>query len=305
MRYVTGTFGQSFSLYYQINPAVPTPLVELTYTHAAAGNVTSTIDGSTVATGTGGTLADAYDPLGRLQQVKQTLGGSVNERANFIYNDDSSLNQVKRYADDGGIQVVMSTYGYDRLGRLTGLSYTSGNFSPFSSSTAPGYTFGYDLASNMTSMTPAPSTTPPALRRPTATMPVGDSPAPPTTATGTRSRATGRSTRHTRSTPTATGFNRPRQHPQPRQPGAPAQPTDCSGTARTATPMTKRAIGSRNRRLQTERPSATAMITVTDWSRWPITAAWRAVRTALSATIASRRPRPARQRGRGRQPAVV
>ena len=134
---------------------MPTPLAELTYTHDAAGNLTSTIDGSTVATGTGGTLADAYDPLGRLQQVKQTLGGSVNERVNFTYNDDSSLNQVKRYADDGSTLVVTGTYDHDRLGRLTGLNYTSGNFSPFSSSSAPGYTFGYDLASNMTSMTSA------------------------------------------------------------------------------------------------------------------------------------------------------
>ena len=80
---------------------MPTPLVEFNYACDAAGNLTSTSDSSTVASGTGGTVNDQYDALSRLTEVKQTLGGSVNEEAKLAYYDDGSLKTVTRYADDG------------------------------------------------------------------------------------------------------------------------------------------------------------------------------------------------------------
>ena len=147
---LTGNPGASFTLDWQINPAVPTPLVELNYAYDPAGNLTSTTDSSTVATGTGGTVANAYDALSRLTQVKQTLGGTVNERANLGYYDDGSLHTINRYADDGSTLVATSTYGYDGMGRLTSLTHSP---VAFVSTITPGYTFGFNAANNMTSMT--------------------------------------------------------------------------------------------------------------------------------------------------------
>ena len=77
-----------------------------------------------LATGLGGVTTDAYDALDRLTQTKQSVGGTVNKRADFVYNADGSTQSVTRYSNDGTTTVATSSYSYDGMGRLTGLMHT-------------------------------------------------------------------------------------------------------------------------------------------------------------------------------------
>jgi RHS repeat-associated protein len=129
------------------------PLVTMTYGYDAAGNVTSTAETSTASNDPAATISQQYDALSRLTQIKQALNGTVNERVDLAYYTDGSLNTVNRYADDGTTSVATSTDSYDGMGRLTSLAHSSGYF--WSGYVAPGYTFQYDPAGNMTSMTSA------------------------------------------------------------------------------------------------------------------------------------------------------
>ena len=143
----------NFTVTWQVNPALPATLAEVDYAHDADGNVTSVSDTSMASSGNWGQTAYQYDSLGRVSSAEQYLGGNqtgnVNELASFGYNDNSSLSSVNRYANAAETTLVAtSTYGYDKDGRLTSLDHTQGattlnDYSPI----------GYDLASNVTSVT--------------------------------------------------------------------------------------------------------------------------------------------------------
>ena len=50
--------------------------------------------------------ADQYDALGRLTQTRQSVGGTVNKRADFVYNADGRTQSATRYANDGTTTVA-------------------------------------------------------------------------------------------------------------------------------------------------------------------------------------------------------
>ncbi|MEN6407240.1 MAG: RHS repeat-associated core domain-containing protein [Thermoguttaceae bacterium] len=131
-------------------PFVPTALVEFDYTYDKAGNLLTATENQSASTATGlsGVTTDAYDALNRLVQTKQSVGGVVNKRANFVYNADGSTQSITRYSDDGTTTVATSNnYTYDGIGRLTSLTHTP------TGGTAITYGWTYDAASRVTGMT--------------------------------------------------------------------------------------------------------------------------------------------------------
>ena len=149
-----GTFNVSYI--DNANPIVPTALATLNYTYDADGNNTAAGEASIASNDSGSTISREYDAASDLKQVEQsagsTPGGTVNEQVVLGYYGDGSLESVHRYAGDGTCAVADSTYVYDADGRLTSLTYSSLNYNnggddePF----APGYTFEYDAAGNVT-----------------------------------------------------------------------------------------------------------------------------------------------------------
>ena len=133
---------------------VTTALVQFDYTYDKAGNLLTSVESSSVATGLGATTTNTYDALNRLTQTKQSVGGTVNKRADFTYRDDGSTNTVTRYSDDGTTSVATSSYTtYDDMGRLMALSHTP------TGGAAINYTWTYDAASRIDSMTTPDGTT--------------------------------------------------------------------------------------------------------------------------------------------------
>ena len=98
------------------------PRVRLDYAYDPVGNVLSvadTIDGST-----GRLNAYTYDAVNRMTRVTQTGAGGVNKRVDLGYNGLGQFTSIDRYADLSGTQLVAGTaYGYDTLNRLTALTH--------------------------------------------------------------------------------------------------------------------------------------------------------------------------------------
>ena len=141
----------NFALQVQVDPtvatAVPSALTELDYTYYADGSVHTVTDSSNVISGESGTTTYAYDANGNMTQAQQSLNGAAaNEVANMTYYGNGSVNTIARDAA-GSVAVATSSYTYDGMGRLSTLDNTQGG-NPLDN-----YTFSYDNASNMTSMT--------------------------------------------------------------------------------------------------------------------------------------------------------
>ena len=134
---------------------MPDPLVTLNYSYDADGNNTATGEASIASNDSGSTISQSYDALSDLTQVKQAMGGTVNEQVDLTHNSDGSLHTVSRYAGDGTSFVVSSTDLYDADGRLTSLTYSSLNYINSTTFVAPGYTFQYDPAGDVVSSTSA------------------------------------------------------------------------------------------------------------------------------------------------------
>ena len=93
-----------------------------------------------------------FDALSRMTQVEQhgeTGGAAVAEkRVDFTYNDLGQFDTISRYADLAGTQLVAtSTYTYDDLSRLTGLTHAK------DTTTLADYAWTYDAASRVTAFT--------------------------------------------------------------------------------------------------------------------------------------------------------
>ncbi len=95
-----------------------------------------------------------YDRLNRLTRVTQsgvTGGNAVAEkRVDFSYAADSQTAAITRYQDLAGTKLVAaSTFSYDAVGRLQGLTHSQGT------TTLAGYSWTYDTANRVTSFTDA------------------------------------------------------------------------------------------------------------------------------------------------------
>ena len=140
---VTSTSSFSLEALTDPNPFVPNALVQFDYIYDEAGNLLTAKEDAAAsqATGFGSVTTDAYDVLNRLKETKQTTadGVTVNKRADYTYNADSSVATVTRYSNDTSTPTTVagSTYGYDAMGRLTSLSQRLPSARP---STTPGPT---------------------------------------------------------------------------------------------------------------------------------------------------------------------
>jgi YD repeat-containing protein len=104
-----------------------------------------------------GTTADLansylYDALDRLTQVQQSSNGGnavASKQVNFTYNADGQTTALSRYSDLSGTNLVASsTWGYDQNNRLTSLAHALGT----GGTTTLSYSLGYDLKSQITSL---------------------------------------------------------------------------------------------------------------------------------------------------------
>jgi hypothetical protein len=59
---------------------------------------------STLADGIVRTSSYQYDDVGRMTRATETASGIVDERVDYACNNDGSVLQIKRYADDGVTQ---------------------------------------------------------------------------------------------------------------------------------------------------------------------------------------------------------
>ena len=133
----------TFSFTCQVDPVLPTAMLETDNTYDADGNLTQVTDL------VGQQTVYQYDAVGDLTRATQgTVSGgiyTVDHRADFTYNADGSLATITRYLGDGTLTAVTSTYGYNDAGQLTSLVHAHDG------SALASYAWGYDLAGNMTS----------------------------------------------------------------------------------------------------------------------------------------------------------
>ena len=122
-------------------------LVEFRYGYDAAGNLKTAAESSDVVAGLDGATRYDYDPLGRLEVVRQEVDGTVNKRADFAYHADGQFDTITRYADDGLTPVATTDYAtYDGIGRLAEFSHAYGL-------TTLDYSYLYDAASRIWQIT--------------------------------------------------------------------------------------------------------------------------------------------------------
>ena len=122
-------------------------LVEFRYGYDAAGNLKTAAESSDVVAGLDGATRYDYDPLGRLEVVRQEVDGTVNKRADFAYHADGQFDTITRYADDGLNPVATTDYAtYDGIGRLAEFSHAYGL-------TTLDYSYLYDAAGRIWQIT--------------------------------------------------------------------------------------------------------------------------------------------------------
>ncbi len=132
------------------------PVVILAYTYDEVGNCTQV---SQTVGGTADAVTDyAYDDLGRVTSIQQhgvTGGNAVAEkRVDFTYDAVGAYATVTVYADLAGNELVSTAiYTFDDAYQLTGLTYTQ------DATSLAYYTYVYDDAGNLTSMTTVDGTT--------------------------------------------------------------------------------------------------------------------------------------------------
>jgi RHS repeat-associated protein len=127
------------------------PHVVLTYGYDPVGNETSLAD--TINGQADGTNMYQVNALNEVTQITQSGTNVQPKRVNLTYNEVGQLASVQRYSDLAGNQpVVQSTYTYDALNRLTGLTQRGG------SATVDFENLQYDAASRVTQITNADGT---------------------------------------------------------------------------------------------------------------------------------------------------
>jgi RHS repeat-associated protein len=115
----------------------------LTYSYDAASNRTLTQDSF------GGVTSYVYDAAGRLTSEQFGGSGQTPLRLDMTYTARDQLASETRYSNLAGtVTVGYSTYGYDPVGRVTGIQHQDG-----SGNTLANYTYAYDLASRLASKT--------------------------------------------------------------------------------------------------------------------------------------------------------
>ncbi len=119
------------------------PSVTITYQYDGASNVTSVVDSL------GGSTNYVYDTLNRVTTETQSGSGVTPKRVDFTYNEVSQFSTIQRFNDLTGVSlVVVSTYQYDSLNRLTSIQHLGS-----SNQTINFETLTYDAASRITSIT--------------------------------------------------------------------------------------------------------------------------------------------------------
>jgi len=139
----SGSF--SPTLYYLVNPAVPTALVEQNYSYYADGSLQSASDSVS------GETDYQYNGAGLMTQEMQhdpnNLGYVAPKRVDFTYNDAGQVLTETRYnATSQTNWVATSTSIYDGMGRLTDLDHSF-------DSTTRNYHYTLDAGSRVTNVT--------------------------------------------------------------------------------------------------------------------------------------------------------
>ncbi|ERN39815.1 RHS repeat-associated core domain protein [Rubidibacter lacunae KORDI 51-2] len=119
--------------------------VELQYAYQSnsnnLGSVTDFIDGVEH-----GVESFLYDDLNRVTEIAQSGTGVAAKRVELDYDKTSKLAEIRRYNSlSGGTSVATSTYTYDAIGRLDGLSHDT---APLSDPLT--YSYTYDRAHRLT-----------------------------------------------------------------------------------------------------------------------------------------------------------
>jgi RHS repeat-associated protein len=127
------------------------PHVVLTYGYDPVGNVTSLAD--TINGKAAGTNTNQVNALNEVTRITQSGTNVQSKRVDLTYNEVGQLASIQRFADLTGNQsVVQSTYSYDALNRLTGLTHSKGTTMVAFES------LQYDAASRITQITNADGT---------------------------------------------------------------------------------------------------------------------------------------------------
>ncbi len=128
------------------------PRVVLTYAYDAAGNtlsVADAIDGRAA-----GVTASTFDAMNRVTRITQGGAGVAPKRVDLTYNEIGQLSSLDRFTDPGGARFVAgSTYGYDALNRLAGLTHHN------TTATVAFETLTYDAAGRIATVTDGDGTT--------------------------------------------------------------------------------------------------------------------------------------------------
>jgi RHS repeat-associated protein len=123
-----------------------TPSVQIDWGYDAVGNVIFVAD--KIEGVPAGLVQYDHDALNRVTRIKQTAAGASDMRVDLTYNEIGQYDTIARFADLAGTQLVArSTYAYDALNRITGLTHDlPAGIDPF-------YTLLYDAAGNIQSIT--------------------------------------------------------------------------------------------------------------------------------------------------------
>ncbi len=120
------------------------PTTSLAYTFDSAGNELSVVD--TIQGQLGGTNAYSYDGLDRTKRIDQSGVGTASKRVDLQYNSLGQMTSLARYSDVlAQAAVANSTYTYDTLSRLSGISHKNS-----ANSVLDSFAYQYDAASRIT-----------------------------------------------------------------------------------------------------------------------------------------------------------
>ena len=129
------------------------PSVLLSYIYDKNGNTISVND--KINGVNAGTLAYTYDSLDRVTQLTQSGTGVQAKRVNMSYNPIGQIASINRYRDLTGTQLSIGTsYSYDSLNRLTGISHKNE-----ASLTVASYNYSYDNGSRISQIGSVDGTT--------------------------------------------------------------------------------------------------------------------------------------------------
>ena len=129
------------------------PQVVLDYDYDAEGkleSVTEIIEGVE-----GATTSYDYDERDQVKSITQSGNGTSDKRVEFDYSPTGQFEDIRRYSDVEGTQLVASTdYDYDEHNRLDRLAHSNSE-----GSETAFYNFGYDAANRITQIVDVDGTT--------------------------------------------------------------------------------------------------------------------------------------------------